>query len=76
MGATAKRYLPRSVFECERKIRHVTEDEARQAEKQSRGRGATWLKVYRCRYCEGYHIGHVTNWKTMEGRARRRGLIR
>ena len=76
MGSLAKQYLPRSVFECERKVRHDTEAEAKQAEAEARGRGSIWLHIYRCRYCEGYHVGHVTNWKMMEGKARAQGLVR
>ena len=69
-------YLPRSEFECRRKVRHATEAKAKQAEKRARARGAEWIKVYRCRYCEGYHLGHVTNWKQLTQLARDRGLDR
>ena len=69
-------YLPRSVFECRRKVRHATEAAAQKAEAEARERGAIWLKVYRCRYCDSYHIGHRTNWKILEGMARRQGLRR
>ena len=76
MSATAKRYLPRSVQECQRKIRYGAEGEAKRAEAEARLRGGIWLHTYYCRYCTGYHVGHVTNWKMLEGLARERGLVR
>ena len=76
MGSMAKTYLPRSVHECERKIRYGTEDAAKQAEAEARRRGGTWLHTYYCRYCVGYHVGHVTNWKMLEGIARCNGMVR
>ena len=39
MGSLAKRYLPRSVHECERKVRYSAEDVAKQAETEARGQG-------------------------------------
>jgi len=76
VGSMAKTYLPRSVFECDRKIRYNTDAAARQAEAEARARGGMWLHTYYCRYCTGYHVGHVTNWKMLEGLARARGLTR
>jgi hypothetical protein len=66
-------YLPRSEFECRRKVRYATQAEATAAEQQARRRGQTWLHTYRCRYCDGYHVGHVTNWKGLARRAREEG---
>ena len=67
-------YLPPSEWECKRKDRYPTEERAQMAERDARRRGAEWLRVYRCRYCEGYHIGHRKNWKDIAVRARRNGV--
>lgn len=69
-------YLPMSVFQCQRKKRYETEEDAKRGETEARRRGAEWIRVYRCRYCCGYHLGHVTNWKSMKSLARQRGLVR
>lgn len=74
--SSSKNYLPRSVQECDRKVRYGTEAAAKQAEAEARARGATWLHTYSCRFCTGHHIGHVTNWKMLDAMARRRGLVR
>jgi len=64
-------YLPPSEFECKRKVSYKTQTDAEQAEKIARRRGAKWLHTYRCRYCSGYHIGHVTNWKMLASMSRK-----
>lgn len=45
---------------CEGKVRHDNPDSAHIALRARIGRGATpyTLHVYRCRHCEGWHIGH------------------
>ena len=58
-------YLPRSEFECRRKQRYATQQEATAGERAARRHGQEWLHTYRCRFCDGYHVGHVTNWKDL-----------
>ncbi len=66
-------YLPRSEFECRRKMRYQTQEAAAAGERKARDRGQAWLHTYRCRFCDGYHVGHVTNWKMLARLAREEG---
>lgn len=44
---------------CSGKLRYATHDEAEQARGLAQRRDPWPIRAYRCRYCRGYHIGHV-----------------
>lgn len=46
-------------WRCRRKIRHETKDAARQHAGQLLQDSGDWLGEYRCRYCDGWHVGHI-----------------
>jgi hypothetical protein len=56
--------------ECARKNGHQTKESAKQQLSSQLAKGAVNLKVYRCRYCKLFHVGHPPGTRT---RARRRG---
>lgn len=53
---SSKRRLRRK--ECERKKRFATKHEASLGALGATRRGVDRLRVYRCRFCGGWHMGH------------------
>jgi hypothetical protein len=58
---TSKRAIRRK--ECDGKIRHVTSDDGKAAVKRMRiaSKAEGRLDVYKCQFCNGYHVGHGKN---------------
>ncbi len=57
---SAERY-----WQCERKVTFHTKGRAKKAIKAMRGR--LWpLNVYRCPWCDYYHVGRIKDWKKQE----------
>lgn len=49
-----------SIDTCKRKIRYSSKAQARQAVKIVKAmRGHDGQREYHCRFCQGYHIGHL-----------------
>lgn len=47
---------------CDGKQRHESHDRAAAHIKSLRhafGHDGTWLRVYKCKFCKGYHVGHA-----------------
>jgi hypothetical protein len=47
---------------CDRKRRHESKESAeRQKAQLTRDTGSAWfrMQVYRCRHCNGWHVGHT-----------------
>lgn len=56
-GMASKRRIRRKA--CEGKARHLTAEHAMIALRKTRQPD---MNVYRCRFCGGYHIGHLPKW--------------
>lgn len=54
---SSKRRLRRR--SCGSKVRHKTAEFALLALRHTRGRD---LNVYHCKFCGGYHVGHMPAW--------------
>ena len=59
-----KRRLRRK--QCTGKVKHTTYKAAFMALKRSGFPGD--MRVYKCRFCSGYHIGHYNKQKADQGR--------
>lgn len=59
-----KRYFEpknRRWISCSRKIRHESEEDATVARDNLLANTGDKLRVYKCRFCRGYHIGNKGN---------------
>lgn len=48
--------------QCTRKVKHLTESSA-QAQCANMRKQGSWMHVYKCPHCEGFHVGHVNGLK-------------
>lgn len=52
---------------CSGKARHATQNDANYAAAKVRGSSGQLVSSYKCRFCKGWHIGHVP-WKHLHER--------
>lgn len=51
--------MPDEWFSCKRKIKYGRLATAERAVEQMKRKAVHKLEAYKCRYCDGYHIGRV-----------------
>lgn len=60
-----KRFEPGTIghrqYTCMRKISHPTEARARKSAKEHRKKYGPKMNVYKCYYCNGWHLGRKTS---------------
>jgi hypothetical protein len=44
---------------CYHKVKYMTRRAAKKARVMQTGQGIRQLNIYRCEYCDAYHLGHL-----------------
>ena len=53
---SSKRRIRRK--QCDGKIRHKTKEDAHSARYSLQKKTGEWLRIYKCKFCGGWHVGH------------------
>lgn len=52
-------------MQCKRKIRYGRKATAEKAAEHMKRKHGSILEAYECGYCDGWHIGHRSGWRTL-----------
>ena len=56
-GLVPRPHVPNRWQECGRKVQHLSRARAKDAARRLRAQHGVTTRVYRCRWCEGWHVG-------------------